>query len=203
MKENFKEKIEEIIKEKDECILSAIGEESAKAFVEDNRTMDTIGEEICNAFLRNDANAMLKALCNCTMEDILKSLHLVGDPDERLKGILEDMTENILGGKEDSDEDDKCVYINTGFLANILAECIIAEGTQNTTSGNWIVYFDEIKTKMGVEFEEGDGLIDAIVEALRKNSEKVAEVSVENDSIDVTYYLDYCPNVEEDIRENI
>lgn len=70
-----------------------------------------------------------------------------------------------------------------------IVESIVDEGTKNTSEGNWIVYFEEFKEDEQFVREHRKDICTQL--ALRK---EVAEVSLDDDCIDTTYYLDYCPN---------
>lgn len=65
---------------------------------------------------------------------------------------------------------------------------IIDEATRNTTSGNWnidlIDYINELSTD---DFK-----------VFMNNDERIAEFTEIRGNIDIIFYLDYCPNVEED-----
>lgn len=72
-----------------------------------------------------------------------------------------------------------------------IVESIVDEGTKNTSEGNWIVYFEEFKEDEQFVREHKNEICTQL--ALR---EEVAEVSLDDDCIDTTYYLDYCQNYE-------
>ena len=72
-----------------------------------------------------------------------------------------------------------------------IVDRIVKEGTENTSEGNWIIYFDEFKDDEKF-VREHMGKIGELL-AMRK---EVAQVAVDDDGIDTTYYLDYCPNYE-------
>lgn len=74
-----------------------------------------------------------------------------------------------------------------------IVERIVKEGTENTSGGNWIVYFDEFKDDEQF-VREHKGKIGELL-ALR---EEVVQVEMDDDGIDTTYYLDFCPNIEEE-----
>lgn len=83
-------------------------------------------------------------------------------------------------------------------LAKAIAHDIVHEGTSNTSSGNWMVYFEEIQEKYKIDLSEDKETLDAIVNELKNSyAEKIAEISVTHDGFDITYYLDFCPNAEE------
>lgn len=70
-----------------------------------------------------------------------------------------------------------------------IAARIIEEGTQNTTEGNWVVYFDELAGNG--EFAKANAEEIAAELELRQ---EVSDVEVTPDAFDTNFYLDYCPN---------
>ena len=70
-----------------------------------------------------------------------------------------------------------------------IAERIIKEGTQNTTEGNWVVYFDELGGNG--EFAKANAEEIAVELELRQ---EVSDVELTPDAFDTNFYLDYCPN---------
>ena len=70
-----------------------------------------------------------------------------------------------------------------------LAAQIVEEGTENTTEGVWVVYFNELT---GDE-EFAKTYAQEIAEELGRH-ESVADVEFDNTCIDTAFYLDYCPN---------
>ncbi len=77
-----------------------------------------------------------------------------------------------------------------------IAEDIINDGTENTESGSYITYFDELDNIQFITEHKVE-----IAEELRKHKE-VAAVQVNKDNFDITYYLDYCKNLEEEARQD-
>lgn len=71
-------------------------------------------------------------------------------------------------------------------------DCIVSTGTQNTTEGNWIIGFDEIEKQTGINLEFNDGICNVLVDMLHE-CEPVADVELNENAIDVCYYLDFCP----------
>ncbi|MVB13058.1 hypothetical protein CAFE_38130 [Caprobacter fermentans] len=67
---------------------------------------------------------------------------------------------------------------------------IVSTGTQNTTEGNWIISFDELAQQTG--FEHDFNSMDTLMDMLHER-EEVANVELGDSSIDVCYYLDFCP----------
>ena len=77
-------------------------------------------------------------------------------------------------------------------LVREIADRVIKEGTENTTSGSWMAYFEELGDKELFISNNSD----EIVNELYKHQE-VAEADVADDAFNMTFYLDYCPNIEE------
>lgn len=71
-------------------------------------------------------------------------------------------------------------------------DCIVSTGTQNTTEGNWIIGFDEIEKQIGINLEFNDGICNVLVDMLHER-EPVANVELNENAINVCYYLDFCP----------
>jgi len=84
---------------------------------------------------------------------------------------------------------------------SIVAEQIIKEATENTSNGSWTIYFDEIEDYQGLVIEENNGIGTMLLETLRSN-EKVSEIEIGGDCFDMTIYLDYCSNLDEEIKSN-
>ena len=70
-----------------------------------------------------------------------------------------------------------------------IAAQIIEEGTENTTEGNWVVFFNELTGDE--EFAKEN--VKEIVEEL-ESDKAVSDVEFDNACIDTNFYLDYCPN---------
>ena len=69
---------------------------------------------------------------------------------------------------------------------------IVSTGTQNTTESNWIIGFDEIEKQTGINLEFNDGICNVLVDMLHER-EPVANVELNENVIDVCYYLNFCP----------
>lgn len=69
---------------------------------------------------------------------------------------------------------------------------VVVTGTQNATEGNWIIGFDEIEKQTGINLEFNDGICNVLVNMLHER-EPVANVEMNENAIDVCYYLDFCP----------
>lgn len=84
-------------------------------------------------------------------------------------------------------------YVNRQIL--MLADEIIKNGTQNTGNGTWTTYFDEIQERYGVHVTPNNGIGTLLLRDLT-NSDEIAEIEPMEDGLDITYYLDYCSNLE-------
>lgn len=79
---------------------------------------------------------------------------------------------------------------------NQAVDFIIREGTENTSGGNWCVYFDELERRFGLTIREGNGLDGMLLDAMRSRPE-VADVALANGCVDTVYYLAYCKNLDD------
>ncbi len=77
-----------------------------------------------------------------------------------------------------------------------IVDRIVKEGTENTSEGNWVVYFDEFGDDEQFVRDHQDEIADMLA-----SREEVAEIDIDNDGFDTTYYLDYCPNYEDTWHE--
>ena len=73
-----------------------------------------------------------------------------------------------------------------------IADKVIKEGTENTTSGSWMAYFEEFGDEELFITNNSDEIVNELY-----NHQEVAEADVADDGFDMTFYLDYCPNIEE------
>ncbi|HBI6603068.1 TPA: hypothetical protein K8G92_002531 [Listeria monocytogenes] len=70
---------------------------------------------------------------------------------------------------------------------------IIADGTQNTSEGSGVMYFDELEKQTGLNVEFNDIVQNTLADMLSERKE-VAECYLNENSFDIVYYLDFCPN---------
>ena len=82
---------------------------------------------------------------------------------------------------------------------SIVAEQIIKESAENTSNGSWAIYFDEIEESYGIVVKENNGIGTLLLEELTSRDE-IAEIEVLDDCFDMTIYLDYCSNLDEEIK---
>lgn len=82
---------------------------------------------------------------------------------------------------------------------SMVAEQIIKEASENTSNGSWAVYFDEIEESHGLVVKENNGIGTMLLVALTIRDE-IAEIEVLDDCFDMTIYLDYCNNLDEEIK---
>lgn len=78
-------------------------------------------------------------------------------------------------------------------LVGVIVDYIVKDGTENTNSGNWIIYFSEIKQKFGIDLAKCRKLLARIEDELWQR-EEVAQVDIDESEscIGTTFYLDYC-----------
>lgn len=82
---------------------------------------------------------------------------------------------------------------------NQLADQIIRESTQNTSSGTWSITFDEIQERYHVPVSPNNGVGPMLKNILEARPE-MAELEPMEDGFDMVFYLDYCPNLDEKER---
>ena len=99
----------------------------------------------------------------------------------------------------------------TAFMPNIkpyieqqismIAEQIIKESAENTSNGSWAIYFDEIEESYGIVVKENNGIGTLLLDELTSRDE-ISEIEVLDDCFDMTLYLDYCSNLDEEIKSS-
>ncbi|WP_333657155.1 DUF6329 domain-containing protein [Tissierella praeacuta] len=82
---------------------------------------------------------------------------------------------------------------------SMIAEQIIKEAAENTSNGSWAIYFGEIEGSHGLAVKENNGIGTMLLDALTIRDE-IAEIEVLDDCFDMTIYLDYCNNLDEEIK---
>jgi len=82
---------------------------------------------------------------------------------------------------------------------SIVAEQIVKESAENTSNGSWAIYFDEIEESYGIVVKENNGIGTLLLDELTSRDE-IAEIEVLDDCFDMTIYLDYCSNLDEEIK---
>lgn len=79
---------------------------------------------------------------------------------------------------------------------NQLADQIIKESTQSTSNGTWSIYFNEIQERYHVPVSPNNGIGSMLLKILETRQE-MAEIEPMEDGFDMVFYLDYCPNLDE------
>ena len=77
------------------------------------------------------------------------------------------------------------------------ADFIVREGIKHTTSGNWIIGFDELEEQLGLVIRQGNGLYEMLLDKMTRRPE-VLDVQMTPGEIDTVYYSHFCPDLEED-----
>lgn len=149
----------------------------------DDEPYRKVGYHLLKAFLEDDVDAASIAICGWPFQSLMVKAGLLPD------------TEGVF---YDAVSSDALTPFEKSILAKTIAHDIVHDGTTNTGSGSWIVYFDEVQDKYKVDLSEDEEMLEAITEELHNSFEKeIAEISVLDDAIDLTFYLDFCPNAEE------
>ena len=79
-----------------------------------------------------------------------------------------------------------------GILAKAVEE-IVEEGTNKTTTGNWMTDRSKVETLLGEGQSENPRLWKLLQDMLRERQE-VSLVDCMEEGFDIYYYLDFCPN---------
>ena len=77
------------------------------------------------------------------------------------------------------------------------ADFIIRWGTENTTSGSWCVYFEDLEEHLDLAVQEGNGL-DSMLRAALKRRPEAAAVDMHDGCIEMEYHPEYCQRLQED-----
>ena len=91
-------------------------------------------------------------------------------------------------------------YFNKENYAQTIAEYLIDVGTEDTTTGNYHIGFDEVNKRFGVSLPDDKELLENIVDSLDKSI--VADIDTEND-FDMVFYLNYCLMAEGEETESM
>ena len=76
------------------------------------------------------------------------------------------------------------------------ADFIIRWGTENTTSGSWCVYFEDLEEHLDLTVREGSGL-DSMLRAALKQRPEVSAVDMHDGCIETEYHPEYCQRLQE------
>ena len=124
------------------------------------------------------------------------------DPSGQTHGLLALNEESGDGILIDSSGYDYARYVS--FMPNIkayidqqisqVADQIFEEAAENTSNGSWIVYFEEIAEEHGLNVTANNGIGTLILNELQSR-DGMAEISLEENCLDMTLYLDYCKNI--------
>lgn len=124
------------------------------------------------------------------------------DPSGQTHGLLALNEESGDGILIDSSGYDYARYVS--FMPNIkayidqqiaqVADQIFEEAAENTSNGSWIVYFEEIAEEHDLNVTANNGIGTLIFNELQSR-DGMAEISLEENCLDMTLYLDYCKNI--------
>ena len=84
-----------------------------------------------------------------------------------------------------------------GDLRKSISDYMIAEGSEQTTSGNWIFTYDEINEQFGTDLPNDAELINQVAEYIcAEKSDVVSDLDL-SQGFDLDFYTDHCPNIDE------
>lgn len=199
MKENFKEKMRKSSEKEIKKILDlnlrykveAIAETFTKEFLEYDQGPHSMGAKMCQAYLDNDVDAMLEALCGDCMDTILEKAGILEPFEERMEKMAEE-------NSSDNDANDGTAILGISVPAELIAKFIVETGLENTTTGKWLILYDAIDDAFGVWLPRNKALFAEVLQIMKEDySEVVAEIDTETWGLGIAvyYYTDRCPNV--------
>ena len=82
-------------------------------------------------------------------------------------------------------------------IVKTIAGYMIAEGCEQTSSGNWIFTYDEINYRFGTDLPNDAELLNQIAEYIyAEKSDVVSDLDL-SQGFDLDFYTDSCPNIDE------
>lgn len=78
------------------------------------------------------------------------------------------------------------------FTPGEIAEELVREGTRSTTTGTWSVSFRDIRERFGLDLSADSDAGRLLLIELQQE-EKINELIMTEDNIEMTYHLEYCP----------
>ena len=86
---------------------------------------------------------------------------------------------------------DLAPFFDRDGYAQTIAEFITDYGTEETTTGNYLIPFEEINKRFGVDLFHDEELLDKIMDSF--DWDVVSSLDISDGDFDLTFYTDYCP----------
>ena len=77
------------------------------------------------------------------------------------------------------------------------ADFIIRWGTENTTSGSWCIYFEDLEKHLDLTVREGNGM-DSMLRTALKQRPEISAVDMHDGCIEMEYHPEYCQRLKGD-----
>ena len=77
------------------------------------------------------------------------------------------------------------------------ADFIIRWGAENTTSGSWCIYFEDLEKHLDLTVREGNGM-DSMLRTALKQRPEVSAVDMHDGCIEMEYHPEYCQRLKRD-----
>ena len=77
---------------------------------------------------------------------------------------------------------------------------IITDGISQSTEGSWMLSFEELENQTGLCLD-GKPFLQEVLGDMLCDRLEVSDLTIDHGRIDVTYYLDFCPNCQETMQE--
>ena len=83
------------------------------------------------------------------------------------------------------------------FTLKEIADALVQEGTRRTITGKWSVSFQEIRERFGLDLSADSDAGRLLARELQQE-EKINELIMTEDNIEMAYHLEYCPACNQD-----
>ena len=126
----------------------------------------------------------IRAHCDEIKEALLarEEIKTVGSDEWYIRAeFYKEYCENLKGTEEAQREHKERV--------EAIAARIVEVGTQSTTEGNWVIFFDTLANDENFAKANAEEIAAAL-----ERREEVSDVELTPDAFDTNFYLDYCPN---------
>ena len=117
--------------------------------------------------------------------------------------LYETLTDNI-GLSDDEIRKIGFTYLAPFFdrdgYAQTIAEFITDYGTSETMSGNYLISFEEINKRFGVDLFHDEELLNKVMDSF--DWDVVSSLDITDGDFDLTFYTDYCPQYYDEFNQD-
>lgn len=91
-------------------------------------------------------------------------------------------------------------FFDRDGYAQTIAEFITDYGTAETMSGSYLIPFEEINKRFGVDLFHDEELLDKIMDSF--DWDVISSLDITDGDFDLTFYTDYCPQYYDDFNQD-